>query len=60
VYAGAKQIGGISRIDPGVPDHQGIPGNETTDELAGLGTHMNPEAPVVGVPFATGKNIIKG
>jgi len=28
------------------------------DELAG--TYMNPEASVVGVPFATGKSIIKG
>jgi len=37
--------------------HQRIAGNETADELAG--TYMDTKAPVIGVPFATGKSIIK-
>jgi len=42
-----------------VPGHQGIPGNETTDGLMGLGTQLDPEMQIVGIPFVTGKNIIK-
>jgi len=43
-----------------VPGHQGIPGSEIEDRLAGLGTHMDPDTLIVGVPFATGKNISRG
>jgi len=42
-----------------VPGHQGIHGNETADGLANQGTLTEPATPAVGVPFATGKKIIK-
>jgi len=38
-----------------VPGHQSIPGNEIADRLANLGTLMDPEAPVISVPFAQEK-----
>ncbi|XP_043287518.1 uncharacterized protein [Venturia canescens] len=42
-----------------VPGHQGFYGNEVADGLAKRGTETLPAHQVVGVPFATGKNIIQ-
>ncbi|XP_043271193.1 uncharacterized protein [Venturia canescens] len=42
-----------------IPGHQGFYGNERADGLAKRGTEIPPAHQVVGVPFATGKNIIQ-
>ncbi|XP_032688015.1 uncharacterized protein LOC116852108 [Odontomachus brunneus] len=43
-----------------IPGHQGFLGNKIADELAKLGTQMDPATQIVGVPFVTGINIIRG
>ncbi|XP_032685833.1 uncharacterized protein LOC116850995 [Odontomachus brunneus] len=43
-----------------IPGHQGFLGNEIADELAKLGTQMDPATQIVGVAFVTGINIIRG
>ena len=42
-----------------IPGHQGLHGNEVADGLAKLGTLEDPVEPVVGVPFAVGKDTIR-